>query len=296
MSNVTGEIKGQLEGESQRLIVSENNRYHQQGIDRNLLRKPDGYVYIFSVSKREFPSSHPLVKTPVKACKSDERYTLVARLADPYQQPDIEQVNGRVVAVANDARRVAQDYCNPANTTLDQDAIIPAKNIFGYGNNLTKQGVFWVEGGRCTFQTVKQIANGKEVVTEVPVPPEEEIAKAEKRRNEYFNFCMEEARVLEISNPATLAQNLTADHHAAAEWCGEETSWHKKRVEAVTCSQCGESKKKNAKFHQVAGVWCIDANQDAWKAAVNSGIKSKADVPEDYRWFKPSKKAELVAE
>jgi hypothetical protein len=256
-----------------------NGRYHQQNIDRNLLRKPDSFVYIFSVSKRAFPSGNPLVRTPVKACGPTQRYTVVAALPEPYQQPDIEQINGAVVARSFDARRVAMDFCNPSNTTVDQDFVMPPQNIFGFGNNLTQQGVFWVVKEECTFEIDgKRVAFGTKGA--LPVPPEEELAKAEHRREVYYAGLIEQARVLELSDPKGLNDALNQDYHLAAEYFDIETSWHKTQVRAVQCPQCGERKKEGIKFHPLSnGVFCIEASKAGWEAAVDAGIKSKTDVP-----------------
>ena len=203
----------------------------------------------------------------------------MARIPQPYQQPDVEQVNGRIVAVAHDARRVAQDYCNASNTSLDQDLTIPPQNVFGWGNNLSKQGVFWIEKEKCKFDSKEDEEKNLN-----PHPPEEVIAKAEARREQYFRTLIDEARAVEISAPQELANTIMQDHHMAAEYFGEEYSWHKRRVQAVQCPNCGEQKPKGRLFHKGEFGFCVEQSQAAWKAAVNSGVKTKADVPDDFKW------------
>jgi hypothetical protein len=53
-----------------------------------------------------------------------------------------------------------------------------------------------------------------------------------------------------------------------------------------TCETCGESIQAGAKFHksETLGVICINPSVEGWKAAVNAGIKSREDVPEEFRW------------
>lgn len=271
MPPVTGEIKVERSPYSDSMTTSTNAGYCQQNIDRNLLRKPDGFVYIFSISRRSFISLHPLVRVGVKACKEGERWNLVAKLPDPFQQADIEPFNGYVRAVAFDARKVAQDYCWPDNTSLDQDLDIAGESI---GNNLTKQGVFWVVAAECTFDE-----SGN------PIPPESAIVRAEKRVERYYRNLMEEARALEISNPKELEAKLNIDHRLAADYFGETPSWHKRQTKAVTCRSCGETKPDQLMHKNSMGFLCIDPSVEGWKMAVNTGMKKKEEVPEDFQWW-----------
>lgn len=289
MPTPTAEIKRTNKPDSPQsssMATGENAKYHQQYLDRNLLRKPDSYVYIFSVSKRDFASAHPLIRVGVRACAPDQRYRLVVKLPDPYQWPDIEQINGRVVAANDDARRIAQDYCFPANTSLDQDIRVPDANIFGIGNNLTKQGVFWVTEEDCTFAV-------DDKKHENPIPPEASIAKAEKRLNDYYAFLLEQARTLEISAPAQLQYEITQDHHMAAEAAGVQTSWHRAFERMIECPTCGEKKAGKKLIHKSEFGFCIDPSIEGWKLAVNSGLKTKDQVPEEFTWWKADPRAAL---
>lgn len=209
------------------------------GIDPNLVRKPEYYVHLYTVSKREFTISQPPLfpKVVVPACKEGERYTLVCSIPHPMQQLDREGAVGELIVRGHTAEYVAASLVNPNNPSLDQDAVINPQFVLGIGVDLTCQGVFW---------------------TRNHPPTEQEIAKAEGRREKYYRGLMERARTLEISNPKELEQLITQDFHMAADYFGEERAWHKKMSRTVECPNCGDSIKAGIAFHRSsAGVLCI---------------------------------------
>ena len=60
MPPVTAEIKRTNRPDSiqsNSMAKNENAKYFDPNIDPNLLRKPDGWIFIFSVSKRDFAST-----------------------------------------------------------------------------------------------------------------------------------------------------------------------------------------------------------------------------------------------
>ena len=263
----TAHFKGIIPELSEQMTKNANADFHLGITDPNLLRKPDNYVFVFSVSKRDIPSIHQLVKVGVKAVAMDApvgSYVLVARIPNPYQIPEIDQSSGAVKAVGLRAVQVAQDYCNSSNTSSNQDLVIPEQNIFSSGNNLNRLGVFWVEDKYCTFKT--ETINGTEV--EVPIPPKAEVTKAEKRQADYFASLLERARTLEHTDEKQLEIELNIDYHLAADFYQLETSWHKKFVRNVDCPNCGEPINPSKKFHFTQnGVACIQPSEEGWREA-----------------------------
>ncbi len=92
-------------------------------IDRSLMRKPERYFNIYSVSSREFKVSlMPLIPSMMlKACPKDKKYELVARIPDPFMQKIRDNDNGGERGADHDGLRVAIDLINPNNLTYDPD-------------------------------------------------------------------------------------------------------------------------------------------------------------------------------
>ena len=209
--------------------------------DANLYRAPDYHVYIYTVSDREFLVQQPPLfpRLIIRARNEGERYSLVLRIPSPFPQTDREGAVGDIMVRAHVGERVAQSICNPNNPSLNQDASLAAGTILGLGVDLNAQGVFW------------SLNNP---------PTEEEIAKAEQRREKYYRFLLEQARTLEISNPKELESLIHQDYHMAAEYFHQETSWHRKFTRLVECPYCGEQIKPGIAAHQnsLGGVCILD--------------------------------------
>jgi hypothetical protein len=220
--------------------------------DANMFRPPDHYVFIYTVSDREFIVCQPPLfpKLIVRPKVVGERCSLVLRLPSPFQQEDREGAVGDIIVRAYPGERVAASLCNPNNPTLNQDAVVSPTMILGLGVDLNCQGVFW------------SINNP---------PTEKEIVAAEARREKYYRTLLERARTLEISNPKELEYLINQDYHMAAEYFNEEHSWHKKLVRLTECPNCGDSIKPGIAFHRSsAGVLCILDKVRAAKAGVTA--------------------------
>lgn len=226
--------------------------------DANLYRKPDYYIYIYSVADRDFVVSQPpLFRQLIFSAKEpNQRYRQVLKIPAPFQQVDREGAVGDIIVRAHPAERVAQSLCNPNNVTLDQDAVPPETAILGLGQDLNAQGVFWSKNHP---------------------PTEEEIKAAEKRRERYYRSLIERARTLEIANPKELEGLINQDYHMAAEYFGVETSWHRKMVKAEECPNCGETIKPGIAYHKNSlGFLCIVDMERAKKAGVTADMISPA--------------------
>lgn len=225
--------------------------------DANQYRKPDYFVYIYTVSDRTFiVHQAPLISSLIIAArKPGERYGLVATLPSPFNQIDREGGVGDLITRAHIGERVAMSIVNPNNTTLDQDAVVPTAATLGLGVDLGVQGVFWSRNNP---------------------PTEDEIARAEKRRENYYRLLLEKARTLEIANPKELEYVINEDYHLAAEYFGEERTWHRKMVRMAECPACGESVKPGVAYHKNSlGLLCvIDATRaKAAGVTISSGSR-----------------------
>ena len=238
-------------------------------IDRNLTRKPDRYIYLFTVSKRGFtierPPLFPRIKVP--ACGPQERYKLFQAIPDPVIQPIMDWDKGKNVAAPDppDGVRVAVDLIDPNNLANSLDWVCPEYAVAevqqGSGCNLANQGLFF---------------------DYTPIPSEQELVKAEKRRHDYYERLRMNADMLEKTNPKELALAVffNNDYHQMADYFGLEYSWHRVMSVMASCPNCGDKIKQGVGFHKTDfGVCIID-----WQAAVKAGIKKYEDVPDELKW------------
>jgi hypothetical protein len=263
---------GRFNARSMRDTQTANEKlYGPDHINPLEFRKPEYYVYIFSVVDPR-PTGAKLVRMfpPLLAkleiaeldpAKSD-KYTLVIRLAHPINQYCMRE-NGERYIDSHDARRLAQDIVNPDNLTLNQDYKIDATRVYSMGNDYGRLGVFWSLNEKPTY---------------------EEIKKAVQRKEAYYRARLQEASILEMTAPRRLADYLTINDHIAADYFGQEFSWHKHQVRGETCPNCGEQIKPGVAFHKSAvldGNLCILD----WRRAVETGVRKREDVPYEARWF-----------
>jgi hypothetical protein len=239
-------------------------------------RPPQYMVYVYSVvdprpiGKKLRRALPPLIpELEIAELKPGERYTLVTTLPHPINQPLMRE-NGERYIAPNDARRVAMDIVNPDNLTLDQDRKVDPSHNFSEGNDFGRLGVFW------------SLQNP---------PTDEEIAKAVARKEAYYNARLEQAQVIETSDPRALNNYISTTDHVAADYFGREFSWHRKMTRPEKCPRCGEPIQHGAAYHasgSLPGVICVIS----WQGAVNAGVKKLRDVPPDERWWTEGEAAE----
>lgn len=238
-----------------------------------LTKQPDYFVYLYNVSEQSFKVSRPPVfrELTIPGIKgvglndierekflaeggNTERYILATRIPSPVVTPKSTPDSDQFDYDAMDGRRFVMDIINPDNLGVDQDAFIDPKNITGQGNNLGSKGLFFSMNNP---------------------PLKAEVDAAYARMERYYKSKLDEARTVEVSAPATLSAVLGPEHHAAADYFGEETSWHGKKIKAVVCDICGERTRENAAFHKMEdGGLCIKD----WSRAIKAGVRTRAQA------------------
>ncbi len=155
------------------------------------------------------------------------------------------------------------------------------QNTFSSGNNYNQQGLFWSKNDP---------------------PTEQELKEAELRLEKFYRGLLEKATATETAAPNQLPDLINDHYRLAADYFGEEYSWHKKRIVKKSetakeqCPNCGGEIKTGVAFHfdPESGICVID-----WKRAYNAGKVKKEDVPDDFQWWEePSVEAptpEVVA-
>lgn len=254
-----------LEDESRAETAKANSLWYDPRLDLNLVRKPERFIYVYSISKKGFtierPPLFPCVRVP--ACSASERFKMVAKIPDPFVQAIQNTENGRLRGEAHDGLRVAIDLINPNNLSSDPDWVCPdhlqGLVATGYGCDLSKQGLF---------------------VSLTPEPTEDELKKAEAKRHKYYDGLRREIE-LTPEREVVAKVYMNDDFGMMADYFGIEYTWHKKQTAFASCPNCDARIPMGVAFHQMGNVICVLD----WKRAVDAGVKSKADVPDEKKWW-----------
>lgn len=228
-----------------------NNKVFNFALNDYLMgRKPDYWVYLYSVSADSFDVYRPplLANLRITGKPQGKEFVQCARFPQPLLTPQGSVDSDEITIAPMDARRFAMDIVNPDNLSLNQDLLISKPT--NIGNDLGKKGVFW------------SINNP---------PTEEEVKAARTRMERYYNSLLEKARAVETSDPKALQDLLTPEYHAAADYFGVETGWHAKRSKPMDCPNCGERVKSGVAFHKTeeGSICVID-----WVRTVKAGARS----------------------
>lgn len=254
--------------------MSRGNNVGEYRFDRNMTRDPENVVTIFTVNTRDQYSASGQVKFSGRA--ANERYRKVASINDPKYYVDNLAVEGskdQRKVTADDGKWVAMDWLNPQNVfSLDQDYAVP--NVIEDGTNLLSRGLFFIVR---PFDATKGNVDDK--------PTEAEAASAEKRLRDRYTALVRLYHQTSTASPGKLPSIMNDEMIDALNYARVKTPYNTALAEMVDCPTCGESMPKTAKFHrsESLGIICIHPSVEGWKAAVDAGVKQKADVPDEFR-------------
>jgi hypothetical protein len=249
-----------------------NLGYEFNAFDYLLGRAPEYYVYLYNVSEEVYKVSRPPIAKEIILVgrPKGKKFQVCGRFPQPMVLPRTSVDQSAMGFDTLDARRFAMDVINSENLTLNQDAVIDARNSFSVGHDLGKKGVFWSLNG--PGNVGKRGPNGEELLAE---PTEKEINRAYDRMEGYYKFLIDQADTVQASAPAKLGEILSPEHHAACEYFGEERQWHAKRSRPADCPNCGARIKEGMAYH-------IDASGDLciidWERTVKSGKRTRAQA------------------
>lgn len=252
-------------------------------IDPNMIRRPDYWVFLFTVADRDFDVSRPSLNiSKFKVPKSEnsmadkESCRLVWKVPSPYPLPYADQTTGEIKLNTVLAERIAMDICNPNQKSTDMEGYIAPESIIGYGDDLVSKGLFFVHEDKCLY--AKEDTEHKN-----PIPPKSEVAKAVARKERYYNDLLAKAQGLEYSDQRKLNDFIASepDVHLACEYFDVETSWHKIRTQRkakVDCKLCGTEMVAGVPYHPLAGSRLGVCVND-WDRAIAAGVVTAEDRP-----------------
>lgn len=285
-----------LPKQAQDLTYGHNrNLTNLNNLDPNLVRKPDYFVFVFSVADRSFDVHRPTLNISTlrvphnpEAMSDPAAYQLVWKVPSPYPLPYVDQNSGEIRMNTVVGERVAMDICNPNQKSTNMDGYIPsdAEYNIGLGDDLIRKGMFFALDSECTFAK-------EDVKKQFPIPPKKLVADAVARKEKHYNSLLDRMKGFEYSSQKDLDDFKQAepDVHLACEYFDIETAWHMKRVKKavkVECKKCGTEMVKGAPFHALPGTKLGVCVND-WDAAIAAGV-----VDEDDRPGKPKKQEPVV--
>lgn len=230
--------------------------------DPNLNRKPDYVLHIFSIARVPFvvrrPPNFPILT--LRACPPASPYVEVAVVPNVVNYRWVDSVSGEVRSLGESGERFATDLLNPANLGVDiwAGADDSVSWVDSGGADLTRRGVFWTRNA-------------------VPAPFELDRARSRMERH-YKNLIAQADELMQNGE----RRALNPEHHLAAEYFKLKTAWHSIAQVSLACPNCGEDVGPGLAYHRSSlGMICVLD----WKRTVESGVKTRDDVPENHRWW-----------
>jgi hypothetical protein len=259
-------------------MMSAENSVHQIQIQPGILRDSRYTIYLFNVGTfapllENGNRAHIIMRPPlipmiaIPACPAGEPYVKCCSFPELVSQFRTDPMTEQPVVHNDEAAHVAQDIINPQNQLA---AGVSAKVVIEnqwrevasplhQGDDLGKFGVFFS-------------------LNETPAA--EELARAKARVEKTYRAELTKA---EMQARAGKLGDISELAHFAADHFRVQAGWHVAVTVPDDCPNCGEPIKKGIAYHVNSfGATCVID----WRKAVAAGIKTKADVPEELRWFK----------
>jgi hypothetical protein len=206
-------------------------------------------IYIYNISNEEFNETAPPNHSRflIRRCPKGQQYLLVGQEEHPFKE-QVEDQNGNKSFVYRDGFREVTKMLNPQNPGLDQN--YDSADSINVKRNLNVRGVFWSRNNP---------------------PTNEELFAARERMEKTYRAVIQDMSAIESRNPdeARAVADWTA--HAAADYFGVSTSWHRtdlipKSAGAgrVACGACGEDIFATAKICRHCGAPTDPKKQAIW--------------------------------
>lgn len=232
--------------------------------DANVNRPPDYYLYLYNIAPRAFeirrPPNFPLIR--LSACPKGQKYAKVATIPSIVNEKWIDADSGEVRVRGIMGERFVMDLVNPSNLGINMWVEITDDQmtwIDGGTDDLTRRGLFFSKNDP---------------------PTDDELSVTKQRLEQHYRQLL--VRADELSRDPKTRREIGMEHHLAAEYFHARTEWHTVAELPEVCENCGEVVKPGCAYHlNSVGIVCV---RD-WKRTVESGVKARADVPEDKRWW-----------
>lgn len=153
------------------------------------------------------------------------------------------------------------------------------------GEEVARDVLFPAIGPNCDNNDLTKWGCGyfKRVPGQHPIPTEAELRPIVEAYDNNMREWLRDADQLATSGQLAMINPI---HRRAAAHFQAKRPWNQVVQHPVACPNCGSEIPPGSKFHTLQGtsLLCI-IGVEGWKAVVNAGIKSKAEVPDEMRWW-----------
>ena len=263
---------------------SENIGHNPLKVEHGVNTRPDYFCYLANIS--EYPQQVP---------KGNRQYLLKGVKRDPVTGARLERYRVSHVLGSTetdtyvDAEGIMRFAFNNGEV-MAQDVICPrGGGPQCYNGDISEFGCFYykreVEYSRKDNKMHILNADGSDFTPTVeqpyPAPTEDELRNAEKILDDSMRKWLADADHLAAGGKLA---DINPIHVRAANHFKEERTWARQIDHPSACANCGEKIRPGQLFHVMGpGLICIDPSVAGWKAAVRSGVKNKADIPEEFQ-------------
>lgn len=228
-------------------------------ISGHAMRDPRRMIYIHTVARRTLP---PVKRKlfpglQLRVCDQGQRYVLSAVIPDPVPESVNNEMTGDKDIREHDGMKAAIDVLNPRNPTSHPK--VPSDPFWGTNNP--------------DFFTNR---NGSNLIalgywpSLYQVPPEEEVARAERFRDNNYRWLAREVQRLASRSTKDRDEFLQTypDAYNALDALGIKTEYHAPPTVTATCPNCGDAIKQGVAFHKssVTDKLCVINPEQAYKA------------------------------
>jgi len=270
--------------------------------DAHLDHTPGYYLYVFNITPREFQIHRPPAFSTIifRGCPEGQPYALVGKFPDIVDEKSVEADSGEIRTRGIKGERFVMDLINPANHGINMWQEITDQNVTwidGGTNDYTRRGLFWTKNAKPGWTCLEHGGCGESQICPVCGRGAlDEIYLAKLRLEKHYKqLIMQADQYSREGNP----REIGPEHHMAGDYFHIRSPWHVVAELPSTCPNCGDAVKEGVPFHiNSIGIICVMPDQESWKRAIQAGVKQKADVPDDFRWWKTpaEKRAETLAQ
>jgi len=153
------------------------------------------------------------------------------------------------------------------------------------GEEVARDCLFPAIGPACDNNDLRKWGCGyfKRLPGQAPIPTADEVRPIIEMYDENMRAWYADAK--QLATGGNLSQINPIHRRAATHFKAKET-WNQVIQAPVNCPNCATEIPPGVSFHTLPGtsLLCI-IGQEGWRKVVAAGVKTRADVPEEYRWW-----------
>lgn len=252
-------------------------------------RQPEYFLSVFNIAPKKFVVNRPpqfsaIVFLP---CPAGRSWLKVATIPDIVGEKWVNAESGKIDTNGVRGERFVMDLLNPSNLGIEMWREITDEQmtwIDGGTSDLTRRGVFWTRNDEPGQTCLAHGGCGNAAkCPQCGADTFSELSLAKSRMEKHYKQLLMQADQYQREGHLN---EIGPEHHLAGDYFHVRTPWHVVAELPQTCPNCGDAIKEGVAFHiSSVGTVCVLPTQEAWQRTVNSGVKRRSDVPDEYRWW-----------